>query len=51
MVTKKDLKILWAKSAGKCSFPECKQQLIIENLETTNQILGEVAHIMSFGLG
>ncbi len=47
MITKKDLKILWAKSAGKCSFNECEQPLIIENLETTNQVLGEVAHIVA----
>lgn len=47
VINKKDLKILWARSAGRCSFPECKLKLIIENPETSDQIIGEVAHIIA----
>ncbi len=47
MITKKDIKILWAKSAGICSFSECNQSLIVENPEASDQILGEVAHIIA----
>ncbi len=47
LIAKKDLKILWARSAGRCSFRECEQKLILEDSETSNQIIGEVAHIIA----
>jgi len=44
----KDQKILWARSAGRCSFPNCEKELIIqEDLGTSNKLIGEIAHIIA----
>jgi len=42
----KDLKILWGLSAGRCAFPDCKTECIIEPKENDpHAIIGKIAHI------
>jgi hypothetical protein len=42
-----DLKLLWGKAAGRCSFPGCINNCI-EFLEKTGDIiLGEMAHVIA----
>ena len=43
-----DIKMLYGKAAGRCSFPECRTELILEEKKTreTKQI-GKIAHIIA----
>lgn len=51
-ITEKSLKLLWANSAGFCSFPGCNTKLSIAVGEgVTPYILGEMAHIKGNKLG
>ena len=46
----KDQKILWAKSAGRCSMPECREKLVLEASEkvpSKNLLIGENCHIVA----
>jgi len=41
-----DIKKLWGEAAGRCSFPKCRQRLIIPgNEEDKTAVIGEIAHI------
>lgn len=45
-ISPKSMKLLWAASAGRCSFPECSKRLCITNTDTSlPHLLGEMAHI------
>lgn len=47
-ISLKTHKILWGKAGNKCSFPECKIDLVIDESETDDySIIGEEAHIVS----
>lgn len=39
-----DLKILWGKAGGRCSFPDCNNEIIFEAHE---DVVGEMAHIIA----
>lgn len=44
-----DIKILWAKAAGRCSMPDCRQPLIAEASDSVlsgNILIGENCHIV-----
>lgn len=48
-IYQKDIKILWAKAAGRCSMPECRQKLIAEasdSVPSNNILIGENCHIV-----
>ena len=41
-------KALWGKSGNKCSFPDCKQDLVMNESETDDlSVIGEEAHIVA----
>src|SRR5271155_1523163 len=42
-----DLKILWGKAAGRCSFPECSNNCIEYFEKSGDTILGAVAHVIA----
>lgn len=45
----KDIKILWAKAAGRCSMPDCRKILVAEAsnaVPSRNTIIGENCHIV-----
>lgn len=43
----KDIKILWSRSAGRCSMPDCRRKLTLDNKkETATMALGEMCHIV-----
>ena len=45
----KDIKILWAKAAGRCSMPECRKVLVAEASDAVpskNVLIGENCHII-----
>ncbi|BCJ09497.1 hypothetical protein PRtIB026_A08760 [Pseudomonas sp. RtIB026] len=45
-ITEKTIKLLWSNAAGRCSFPECKEKLTVEQAaEFAPHTLGEMAHI------
>lgn len=47
-VTARDKTILWAKAAGRCSYPSCRKQLIKDgSLANEDVLVGEVAHIVA----
>ena len=47
-ITSKTRKILWGKSGNKCSFPDCKKDLVMEESETdAPSVIGEEAHIVA----
>lgn len=51
-VTARDRTILWAKAAGRCSYPSCRKQLIKDGSLTREDVLvGEVAHIVAQNAG
>lgn len=39
--------IVWTKAAGRCSFPDCRQQLVLVPEPSNSIPLGEVAHIVA----
>lgn len=46
-ISSKTHKILWGKSGNKCSFPDCKIDLVMQKSETDDHsIVGEEAHIV-----
>lgn len=45
-ISEKDLKILWARAAGRCSAPNCRVDLTPRLSRSGNTILGEMAHII-----
>lgn len=46
-ISQKDIKLLWARAAGRCSFPECRIKLTQDkNLASDSFPLGEQAHIV-----
>jgi hypothetical protein len=45
-ITQKSIKILWSAAAGRCAFPDCREQLTYSEAgEFAPYILGEMAHI------
>ncbi|MCE7744260.1 MAG: tetratricopeptide repeat protein [Candidatus Heimdallarchaeota archaeon] len=46
-ITKKQIKILWGRAAGKCSFPDCNKDLVFEEKNKKYSIIGHNAHICS----
>ncbi len=49
-IPEKDQKILWGKSAGRCSMPGCRKKVAIEaseNIASKNILIGEVCHIVA----
>ena len=47
-VKQKDIKILWGKSGGVCSFPDCDEKLTYEDKSDEIRITtGEIAHIIA----
>ena len=44
-IKEKDIKILWAKAAGFCSFSDCSQNLCDRNAENFELHIGHMAHI------
>lgn len=43
----KDQKILWARSAGRCSMPDCRKKLTFDKAEETGSVtFGEMCHIV-----
>jgi len=46
-IPQKDIKLLWARAAGRCSFPDCRMKLTQDkNLASDSFPLGEQAHIV-----
>lgn len=48
-VQTKDIKILWAKAAGRCSMPDCRKTLVAESSDAVpskNTLIGENCHIV-----
>lgn len=46
-ITLKTHKILWGKSGNRCSFPDCKVELVMDESETDNpSVIGQEAHIV-----
>ena len=46
----KDIKILWAKAAGRCSMPKCPKKKLIEpteDLPSSQDVFGQNAHIVA----
>jgi hypothetical protein len=46
----KDIKILWAKAAGRCSMPECRLQVVqraSNDVPSSNVLIGEACHIVA----
>jgi hypothetical protein len=47
-ISEKNLKILWSRAAGRCSFPLCNTTLIQEGTENdAPAVVGEIAHIVA----
>ncbi|MGW8449372.1 HNH endonuclease, partial [Bacillus wiedmannii] len=47
-ISVKTRKLLWGKSASRCSFPECKMELVMDETETDDaSIVGEECHIIA----
>ena len=49
-VPTKDIKILWAKAAGRCSMPDCREQLVAEaeaDKKSRPVLIGENCHIVA----
>jgi len=47
VITNKDAKILWARAAGRCSMPECRRELTLDNsVQTDSVTLGQMCHIV-----
>lgn len=47
MIPDKDQKILWARAAGRCAMPECRNKLTLNEEDTSEAVtLGEMCHIV-----
>lgn len=42
----KDIKLLWGKAAGRCSYPECQEDLAPLLMTSGATVLGEMAHVI-----
>jgi len=45
-ISEVDLKILWGKAAGRCSYPGCSNNCISYFEKSGDKILGEMAHVI-----
>ena len=45
-VSEKVKRIIWAQAAGRCSFPDCPAELVMESDSNSPSLVGEVAHIV-----
>ena len=48
-INTKDIKILWAKAAGRCSMPDCRMRLVADAgdaVKSKNTLIGENCHIV-----
>lgn len=48
-INTKDIKILWAKAAGRCSMPDCRKRLVAnasDAVKSKNTLIGENCHIV-----
>lgn len=51
-ITSKSTKILWANSAGRCAFPDCREKLCTDDAgEAAPHTIGEMAHICGEKVG
>lgn len=47
-ISVKSRKLLWGNAANRCSFPECKKKLVMDETETDDvSIIGEECHIIA----
>jgi hypothetical protein len=46
-VKTRDLVLLWARAAGMCSHPDCKERLVLEGSDKDAVPIGEAAHIVA----
>ena len=47
-LTIKTYRMLWGRAASKCSMPECRQELILDPLDTDEpSLVGEAAHVVA----
>ena len=47
IINAKDQKILWARSAGRCSMPDCRKKLTFDKAEESSSVtFGEMCHIV-----
>lgn len=47
-LTIKTNRMLWGRAASRCSFPDCRRELVIDSLETDDpSLVGEAAHIVA----
>lgn len=49
-ITVKTRKILWAKSANRCNFKDCRKELCIESEKDKHTIIGQECHIVAKSL-
>jgi hypothetical protein len=48
--TPRTLKLLWGRAGGRCSFPDCKRELMVSGSSADDEVItGEVAHIVAQG--
>jgi hypothetical protein len=50
-VKTRDLVLLWARAAGMCSHPDCKERLVLEAPKDAAVAVGEAAHIVARAKG
>ncbi|MCF8054796.1 MAG: HNH endonuclease [Deltaproteobacteria bacterium] len=51
-IKEKDIKLLWGRSANRCSFPDCREKLSQDNrMGRESFLIGEQAHIVGKGEG
>jgi hypothetical protein len=44
----KDIKLLWGLAAGRCAFPDCRKECILEaTAKDSTALIGEIAHIIA----
>jgi hypothetical protein len=47
-LTIKTNRMLWGRAASRCSFPDCRRELVIDSLETGDpSLVGKAAHIVA----
>src|SRR5260221_3350426 len=46
-ISTKSAKMLWGRSAARCSMPDCRCQLVIDETEADNEtLIGEMCHMV-----
>ena len=45
-IEEKDIKLLWGKAAGRCSYPGCQADLAPLLMASSAIVLGEMAHVI-----